>query len=292
MDTLVKLLSTQTNVLWSVVISGVMSSLVAWMFGVLSKRWEIRDKVKVDYNHDQRKALFELIGQYKGRLVLHANTFSFRQWNIYKNEQHGWLTQKPGGNLDGYYFKSTVYRFLSLYCFVHKLDAEAILLDPQIARTSDFSLLKYIAAMRWVMTDPSLFADINYDESKPTDHFYTDELREHAQVCWEDDKLTSFEKFKAGPFQGAALQPVLNFFDGLSKGEPRLRWDRLVALHLVLLAFVNSFGYDWQYSDKKKFEEVASKFNHRTVLVNLVHWLGRHHLDEDDQVKQIIKLVK
>lgn len=94
------------------------------------------------------------------------------------------------------------------------------------------------------------------------------------------------------PFQGAALQPVLNFFDGLSKGEPRLRWDRLVALHLVLLAFVNSFGYDWQYSDRKKFEEVASKFNYRTVLVNLVHWLGRHHLDKDDQVKQIIKLVK
>jgi hypothetical protein len=36
----------------------------------------------------------------------------------------------------------------------------------------------------------------------------------------------------------------LRFFDGLRADEPRLRWDRLVALHLLVIAFRSAIGYE------------------------------------------------
>lgn len=36
------------------------------------------------------------------------------------------------------------------------------------------------------------------------------------------------------------------FFNGMNRLEDRLRWDRIVVLHLILIAFINTIGYDFQ----------------------------------------------
>src|SRR5919107_442608 len=42
------------------------------------------------------------------------------------------------------------------------------------------------------------------------------------------------------------LDSSLNFFEGLRADEKdRYRWDRLVALHIILLAFIKDFGHEF-----------------------------------------------
>lgn len=288
MKQIVELLSSPTNVLWSGLVSVIVSGLVTGLVSYALKNRETRAKVKIEYEYEQRRKHHELIGRYQGRLLSAANGLTYRQRNIYRNENRGWLKRVPDAGGDGYYFASTVYRFLCLFGLVHQIDSESIVLDPKIAKEADFSLLKYIAVLRWVMTDVSLFDGIGYDDATEKDHFFTDKFRHYAQHCLKDGELLSFDEFQSGPFIEKDIEPVVNFFDNLTRNEGRLRWDRLVALHLILMAFINRFGYDWQYSGQVHFTEVAKHFQNRQVLTNLVRWLNRHHLNRDKEAKKIM----
>lgn len=288
MNTAISLLSSPTTLLWSAITSAAVSAVVSSAVAYFFKKGENRHKVKVEYEYEQRRKHHELIGRYKGRLLNAANSLMYRQWNIYQNDTRGWLKRDVGDGRDGYYFSSTVYRFLCLCGLVRQLENEAIMLDSEIAKEADFSLLKYTAMLHWVMTDVSLFEGIAYDDAEQTDHFFSDEFRQYGEKCLVDGKLLNFSEFKAGPYTEGDVERVLQFFDGLRRNEERLRWDRFVALHLVLMAFTNTFGYDWQYSSVDKFEKVAGQMKNREILGNLVRWLTRHHLNFDKEARKII----
>src|SRR5215218_1723984 len=74
----------------------------------------------------------------------------------------------------------------------------------------------------------------------------------------------------------AALEAVLRFFDGLDPDDrTRLRWDRLVAFQLVLMAFIETFGYpEIHRSEKKWFHAVAGRMRPE-VATNLLDWLPK-----------------
>jgi hypothetical protein len=64
------------------------------------------------------------------------------------------------------------------------------------------------------------------------------------------------------------LHKVLAYFDGVhrdteyNKQEQRLRvhrWDRLCVLHLLVMAFINEFGYEWQVSGPDKLQRAVDQ---------------------------------
>src|SRR5438034_5304578 len=99
-------------------------------------------------------------------------------------------------------------------------------------------------AFRWLMTDLELIYGLDYDYRENPDHFLADRLRVICDTCCaEDGAVFSLPDFEARAGSDTTLEPVLEFFDGLRSDEPRYRWDRLVCLHLLTLAFLNVFGY-------------------------------------------------
>jgi hypothetical protein len=229
------------------------------------------------------------IGRYHGRLLQTSNSLNYRLWNLYTNHDKGWLSVDGNYSSAGYYFLSTVYRFISVFALVRQLETEAILLDARIAEKKDYTFLNYVAALHWVMTDAALFEGLSYDNSSQADHFFSDHFRRYSDLCLEDQKLLTFDEFKKKLSRSNELEPVLAFFNGLKPDEKRLRWDRLVALHLVLMAFINSFGYKRQYSKQEKFNTAAGKICNRRLLQNLIGWLPRHDLDNDKEGRKIVK---
>lgn len=282
------LLETNTELLWAAVVSAVVSAGVSYYF----KKREIRGKVEVEYEHEQRKKLRELIGRYHGSLLNAANSLNYRFWNLYSNKNKGWLKVDKNYRKAGYYFASSVYRFLNVSALVRQLEAEAIILDTRIAKPNDFTFLNYIAALHWVMTDAGLFKGFQYDDFTERDHFFSDRYRHYSELCWRTDRFITFDEFQSEMLKERKLEPVFRFFDSLNQTEPRLRWDRLVALHLILLAFINKFGYARQYSDQEHFNKVASQFRNPSILENLVAWLPKHDLDSDKEAKKIMKAAR
>jgi hypothetical protein len=275
--------SQNTNLLGAAIVSAIISSIVSYFF----KRRENRDTLRITLLYDQRRKLSELIGRYKGRLISTSVTLSRRLDNLFENEGQGWLRVHAEYPESGYYFTSMVYRFLNMFVHIRQLESEAILLDTKVAQGNDFMFLNYTSAMLWVMTDVTLFDGLDYDIHYQKDHFFSDNLRFYCDLCLKDGVMVPYSEFKGSYLAKSELRPVYQLFDSLEKKETRFRWDRIVSLDLVLLAFINSFGYKRQYSNQSKMDGIGAQMVHGRILANIAQHLNEFDLDRDKEGKRI-----
>jgi hypothetical protein len=281
------LATTKTDVLPAAIISLLISVTVT----LVSKHLEARDTAEVAYRYEQRKKQHEVIGRHYGRLISAANTLGYRMWNLYANCDRGWLLRGRGNDDDGYYFKSTTYRLMNFFAIVRSAEKEAILLDGRVATEKDYLFLNYIDVFHWVMTDTALFEGLTYAHESQCDHFFADEFRRYSDLFGSADGQLTFDGFTSGPYTDPKFYPVLRFIEGLTRNEARLRWDRLVALHLLIQAFLNDFGYERQRANKRKFEEIADQVRNKRVLENLGQWLPKHELGRRDGTRLIAEAI-
>ena len=129
------------------------------------------------------------------------------------------------------------------------------------------------------MTDVALFDGVPYDNAYQTDHFFSDSFRQYCDGCVKEGEFISYDQLRQ-LVADRMLDPIVEFFVSLRPSEDRLRWDRLVSLHLLLMAFVNSFGYKPQYSSQEQSDEVTGQARRSNILQNLTDWLPRHGLGE------------
>lgn len=263
---------------------------------VLAKR-SFNYRLRTEYEYAQRKRMRGLIVQYRGRMLEAAEVLNHRFFNLYRNEALGWLN--VGGQYDGdlryYYFNTTVYRFLGLCTLARQFQAEAVFVDARIAERSDLDFVKFAKAFEWVATDVSLFHGLSYDAFDATDHFFKDGLRNICDHCLSNESVVGLDEFckrVRGGGEGARFLPALQFFDGLSSEEERLRWDRVVSFHLLVMAFINEFGYDMQRSTKSQFLDVARRIRHPQVRQNLRGWLPRLGLERQGASRLVLSALK
>jgi hypothetical protein len=269
-------------------IAAAVSGAVSYWFN----RRALLHRLTAEYDHQQRRELRELIGQYHGPMVYAANSLNYRMWNLYRHADRGWLAVDGQFTPEKYYFASFVYRFLAFFALVRKFEAEAIVLDRRIADETDFLFLNYAAAFNWCMTDTALFDGLEYDAFLEYDHFFADTFRSYCRIPDHPvfpDYQEFLEKYLINP--SSRVRPVLQFFDGLARDEDRFRWDRLVVLHLVLLAFINDFGRDTERTSGEKIRSVVEQMQNPVVLRNLGAWLPRHGLHESDGVHAVGKAI-
>jgi hypothetical protein len=247
-----------------------------------------RNKADANYEYEQRKKLRDTIGAYRGQLVEAATDFNYRLANLDISIGKGWLKQ-DGPTGDTYYFQTTVYRFLILASVSNRFEREALVIDSQIADKDDLAFLLYVKAFRWGLTDAALFKGVaDYRESDPTSHLLTDRLRQMCAVVYVDDRELSFGEFEHRLLQQTAptgVEAALSFFDGLERGDQR--WDRLWVFRLLLLAFINTFGYEMQHSTQEHLDEVASNVDRDRVLENFRSWIDKLGLGKEEEMANV-----
>jgi hypothetical protein len=251
-----------------------------------------RSQVEIEYDHEQRKALRMKIGVYHGRLLEAALDLHYRLVNLSVNWSAGWLN--IGGNFRAaahqqHYFRTTAFRFIRLAGLANRFEREAIVVDGRIATKTDQAFVRYPNAFRWVMTDTALFAGIQYDVSQSEAHFFTDQLRQLCSTSWAESEELDFSDFESALVTSDGLDELLEFFDGIQQGE--LRWDRLMSLQLFLMAFINTFGYEYQRSDAGWFDRVVSEIAHIEVVEALHRWIPKLGLGNDHGSKDLNRAV-
>ncbi|GFM49628.1 hypothetical protein JSY17_05265 [Pseudomonas capsici] len=281
-----ELLSKNTTVLQASLISVIASAFISYAFRVR----EHKKKLAAEYNHEQRKALREIIGRSHGRLLHAGNSLSYRLWNLYANHDKGWLVVDNIGHPENYYLNSFVCRFLSVFSLVRDFERQALYVDARIASKKDRIFVKYVAALHWCMTDTELFSGIPYDTFNAVDHFFSDTLRDYCEICIDENGTTL--RANAMLELGEKIHPVFAFFQGLSPTENRLRWDRLVSLHLLVATFINSIGYPEHRTSCERLSKIAKQIRNKAVLANMATWLPRHGLGKDSDSKKLISICK
>jgi hypothetical protein len=211
-----------------------------------------------------------------------------------------------------YYYHSVVFRFLQLTAIARRFEAEAFYIDPKIAQRGDFDLLRYAKAFLWVM----IHAEITPDDGQPgIDHFRSDAFRplldlsystpgtdilpetrsRDGELIFDRERCLALLKNAGGLDRQDEIDELLGFFDGVrpddfeKNGRLRRRWDRLVALHLFVLAFVDACGYVWHrdHVDGQVRRSVAMLVYPQTLLLELDVWLPRLGLDGEKRIERV-----
>jgi len=83
---------------------------------------------------------------------------------------------------------------------------------------------------------------------------------------------------------------MLKMLSGVSPDEPRLRWDRLQALHYLLIMFLNTYGYDFQYTSPEKVKKLVSRSPRANKTVsNLRDMLSEMSMLRHKEVKKVLE---
>jgi hypothetical protein len=281
-------LNTELSAAIIAAVTALVTTLVAGPIRLLVDKRLQRSQVEIEYEHEQRKALRTKIGAYHGRLLEAALDLNYRLVNLNLNWEAGWL--KVDGDYRApakaqHYLRTTACRFVRLEGLANKFEREAIFIDARIADGTDEAFVQYAKAFRWVMTAVELFKGLDYDVSRSSAHFFNDHLRQMCAAAWESKDELEFADFEQLIIDDDELDDLLEFFDGIKPGQ--LRWDRLMALRLLLMAFVNSFGYQYQKSDDSWFDRVANQISHVEVAEACQAWLPKLGLENDRGAQQL-----
>lgn len=258
---------------------------------LLDRRAHVED-LEADHRLEQRKALLQLVAHYHGGLVEHATSWNFRMRNMFVYVDEGWLNSGGKYPQRDYYLCSTVHRWLALLALAQMFEAEEIFIDARYVEAHELEFVKFAKAFHWVMSDAGLFEGLQYDLLSGDDHFTSDRLRATCEAFLLNGRVPTFRQFERDvlkrPELKEELQPAFRFFDGLTRREDRLRWDRLVCLHLLTLAFVTSFGYEWQRPPDYFIEKAVGEARHTKTLMNFRDWLPRLGLDQQGSLQTAV----
>jgi hypothetical protein len=282
-------LGTELSAVVIAALTALVTTLVAAPVRLLVEQRLQRSQVEIEYEHEQRKALRAKIGTYHGRLLEAALDLNYRLVNINANWEAGWLNVGGGYRMPPpaqHYLRTTAFRFIRLAGLANRFEREAIVVDARIADGTDQAFVRYPKAFRWAMTDAALFTGIDYDVSHSGAHFFTDQLRQMCSLAWGSADELEFAQFEELISGDEGLDELLEFFDGI---EPNtLRWDRLISLQLLLMAYINTFGYDYQRSDQAWFDHVVRQIGHDEVVDALRVWVAKLGLGEDRGTKELL----
>jgi hypothetical protein len=254
---------------------------------LISKR-QLRYNLRTEHEYEQRKRLADTINRYRGLILKDADIMKTRIFNLYGKEEKRWLRvpeREDGSGANGkdyratgYYYRTTVYRFLAVTTSVQRFEDEALYVDSEIAEKEHFEFVYGLKLLQKAATDVSLFEGIDYDDFESRDHIFSDTLRVISESCWREDRFLTRDEFGSLLGEDDKLDPVLEFFDDLKAKEDRLRWDRLVIFHLLLTAFINAFGYEFQRTNPSELADVVARIEHDVVCKNLAKWLQEYRL--------------
>ena len=253
-------------------------TLCATVINTPLKYWldkkSIKDKLNLDYEQVQRTRIRDLVLKYRGLALESAEALDHRFWNLYKNDPDNWLDVAPPFE-NHYYFQSWIYRIMKLLSIARAFEQEALFIDPRLAEEYDYDFVHLLKSWSWVVCDVSLYEGINYDHSRQKDHVFRDTLREMCEELWIDGKFVSRKQFRAVLSGDELLMPICRLFLGLKSSEARLRWDRLVCLHLLVLVFLSQFGYESQQPTDEQMRKIAALIKEPSIRRNLGLWLPR-----------------
>lgn len=274
-------------------IVGLITGFVGPAVKHLWDRWSLRHRLRTEHEYSERKKLRELISKYHGRVLESAESLNHRLWNLQKNQGKGWL--KLNGKYEEaaqhYYFRTTIHRMLTFLGQLKEFQDEAIYIDARIAEKTDVLFLMYAKALEWTLTDVALFDGLQYDPNNATDHIFKGHIWVACEACVRENtkfSLLEFENRLARKELVEELRPLYRFFDGLS-ADGSLRWDRMVAFHLLLCSFINTYGYPVQRTTTCQIDEIARSVRRSTILKNISNWWKNLGISSHKEGKRIVQ---
>ena len=278
------------------IISAVVSLITVFLSFMLKSTFESYFhvfKLDKDHEYEQRKKIKEVISRNKIRIIDAAESLNHRMWNFNNNHNENWHIYEKDKFPEQYYLSSFVYRILIFFAWCRSTEKEMIYIDSTLATDKDLYFVKFLKILPQILCDGMLFKGLKYDHNHDKDNFFKNDFLALVEQMQDNDVMLSYESFKEKiKKKEIDVIKVVDFISGMSPEEERLRWSRLQAMHYVLLMFINTYGYDFQYTESSQIKELNAKQPKNPVLDNMEFMLDKHKLLENKEVSKILDALK
>jgi len=251
-------------------------------------------KLESDHKYNEQKKIKEILAKNKIQLLNACESLNHRLWNYAENYTKNWHSFETSANLNkSYYIFSFGYRLICVFAWIRKIEKDMIYLDTTIASKEDLEFIKFLRLLPQLLCDTKLFSGQEYDSDSPEDHFFRNRFEQMVELFIDkDDDVISYSKFEKEYNKYLGVFPVFEFLNGISPDEERLRWDRLQVLHIAILTFLNSYGYDFQYTSDDKLKIILRKPRLNRLIPNYETILLDFKLNDHKEVKNVLSVLK
>ncbi|WP_117212870.1 hypothetical protein [Allorhizocola rhizosphaerae] len=262
-----------------------LSPMVKYRF---DQRLESR-KLELTYRAEQSKALRDRIAHHKGSVLSAVEELNDRIRNYHdKAEAPTWL-----GNSTGYYERTFAFRIISVWYVAERFTREAIYIDSAVALPGDSEFVRAMRLNLEVWSSGSLFDGLPYSGASEEDHFFRNRITSIVEE-FSDDMLSrslTWTQFQQTLDDGnSRFAPVFGYLDKLERDPAQLKYQRLVAVHLVGAATLNSFGYDYQRMSPEHLKRIAARCGPE-VRANLRQLVLRLHLQDSVGFRELVEVL-
>ena len=166
-------------------------------------------------------------------------------------------------------------------------------MDTTIATSDDLNFIKFIRFYSRMFSDVAFFKGFKYDCNSEKDHIFKNNLDELHHNIISEDELISYNKYleKLSESQSKGMASFYKLLDGVNPDEGRLRWQWCQILKILNLAFLNSYGYDYQQTSDEKMKIAINTPKRSMLYENFIFLLKEHKLDKQKEIKRLINLL-
>lgn len=278
--------------------TAIISALVSVFLWVCKSLYEwVHDKyifsyrLKKEYSFKQQMAIKEKLATSKTPLIKAAEELNYRLWNFSSNIRRNWHVVKNWSDLSDstqyYYIKSFVYRFLVFLAWLEQSEEDIYSFDFSVADKDDKLYLKYIKTMRQFFCDSSLLSNLNNDNQHQVHHFFSDQLRVYIDyVRGKEGDVITYMQFKQKIEEDPLIiMPVIRYISDTTQNSNDCNYNVWLSFHLFLMLFLNKYGLDYHYTDRKKFASLASNNYSQFIMIGkeLIAFFERNKVSSEVQ---------
>lgn len=275
----------------TVVISIITAAITAFLT-TLIKSWidrrNYRDKLQKDLEFEQEKKVRSTINNYKGHLIDSMSSLHNRLKYLAREEGYNKLSLEQQ---DERILKSTVYRFLSTFAYIHLISSEIVHFDPTKAYKDDLTMLKFFKVFPLIFQDKDLEAGFNMT-FKSKSLIQRNDFEEMYKWIIKDRVVINYNEFleKYDSNKNNFLM-IEDYFLEVKPKDADTRWDRIYTFHIFLMAFLNKFGFDFQQNDEGKMKKYINRQGQHRMFKNInLHLVKKFRLEEIKEIKEMMKI--
>lgn len=255
-------------------------------------RSNYKSKLQKDLEFEQQRLVRGTISNYKGHLIESMSSLHNRLKYMARKEGYQNLSISET-KIDDQILKSTIYRFLSTFAWIHLINKELVHFDPTKAYQNDLIMLKFFKVFPLIFQDRDL--EIGFSKTPESESLIRRNVFEETYKWLIDDKsVIDYTSFLAKYDENKKhVSPIEQYFIEINPNDTCTRWDRMFTFHLFIMTFLNKFGYDFQESDEGKMKKYIDRQGQFAMFSNIEkHLINKFKLGEDMEVSKMLRIAK
>ena len=272
------------------IITAAITALLTTLIKSYVDRLNYKNKLQKDLEFEQQRAVKNTISKYKGHLIDSIGTLHNRLKYLARKEGYAKLNI---GNIDkdDQILKSTIYRFLSSFAWMHLIKKEIIHFDPTKAHEEDLVMMKFLRILPLPFQDKDLESNMSRTFNKKS-LIPSNTFEEMYKWMIEEKEIVGYSLFLQEYDENLHLfEPLQEYLINLKPENETTRWDRLFTFHLIIMSFLNRFGYDFQHNSEASVKKYIMRQGQYGMFKNIYkHLIQKFKLNKVEEVKIMLKI--